>query len=128
MTGAGEHVEPLPARRAGADRRPAGRRARRAGEVYRAFDAHATPRTAEELEPPPAGIRAGGEFEHVNDLEGPARRALPRDRPRARSALRAAGVEHPMVTGSGPTVFGFSDDPDAVARLHAAGYPRAVAA
>jgi hypothetical protein len=33
-----------------------------------------------------------------------------------------------MVTGSGPTVFGVSDDPEAVQRLHAAGYPRAVAA
>ena len=33
-----------------------------------------------------------------------------------------------MVTGSGPTVFGIGDDPDAVAKLHAAGYPRAVAA
>ena len=33
-----------------------------------------------------------------------------------------------MVSGSGPTVFGISDDPEVVARLHAAGYPRAVAA
>jgi hypothetical protein len=33
-----------------------------------------------------------------------------------------------MVSGSGPTVFGFSDDPDVVARLRAAGYPRAVEA
>ena len=32
-----------------------------------------------------------------------------------------------MVTGSGPTVFGVSDDPDALARLREA-YPRAVAA
>ena len=41
--------------------------------------------------------------------------------------LREAGVEHPMVSGSGPTVFGVSDDPDALARLRGA-YPRAVAA
>ncbi len=33
-----------------------------------------------------------------------------------------------MVSGSGPTVFGLSDDPEAVARLHEAGYPRAVVA
>jgi 4-diphosphocytidyl-2C-methyl-D-erythritol kinase len=33
-----------------------------------------------------------------------------------------------MVSGSGPTVFGLSGDPEAVARLHAAGYPRATAA
>ena len=46
----------------------------------------------------------------------------------ALDALRAVGVEHPMVTGSGPTVFGISDDPEAVARLQAAGYPRATAA
>jgi 4-diphosphocytidyl-2C-methyl-D-erythritol kinase len=32
-----------------------------------------------------------------------------------------------MVTGSGPTVFGISDDPDALARIQAS-YPRAVAA
>jgi hypothetical protein len=46
----------------------------------------------------------------------------------ALETLRALGVEHPMVSGSGPTVFGISDDPDVVARLHAAGYPRALAA
>jgi hypothetical protein len=32
-----------------------------------------------------------------------------------------------MVTGSGPTVFGISDDPEAVERIRGA-YPRAVAA
>ena len=33
-----------------------------------------------------------------------------------------------MVTGSGPTVFGVSHDAEAVDRLRAAGYHRAVAA
>jgi hypothetical protein len=32
-----------------------------------------------------------------------------------------------MVTGSGPTVFGISDDPEALTRVRRA-YPRAVAA
>jgi 4-diphosphocytidyl-2-C-methyl-D-erythritol kinase len=97
-----------------------------AGEVYRAFDALATPRTADELVRAAECIRAG-DFEHINDLEGPARALCPAIDP-ALEALREAGVAHPMVSGSGPTVFGLSDDPEAVARLRAAGYPRAVAA
>ena len=33
-----------------------------------------------------------------------------------------------MVTGSGPTVFGISDDPEALRAASSARYPRAVAA
>jgi len=125
MTGAGEHVEPLAGDKPPLIIVPLDAELG-AGEVYRAFDALATPRTPEELEAAAARIRAGA-FEYVNDLEGPARRLCPAIDP-ALEALRAAGVAHPMVTGSGPTVFGISDDPGAAARLHAAGYPRAVAA
>jgi 4-diphosphocytidyl-2-C-methyl-D-erythritol kinase len=125
MTGAGEHVEPLPGDAPSLIIVPLDAELG-AGEVYKAFDALATPRAPDELEHAAERIRAG-DFEHVNDLEGPARALCPAIDP-ALEALREAGVAHPLVSGSGPTVFGISDDPDAVARLHAAGYPRAVAA
>ena len=126
MTGAGEHVEKLPGAKPRLIVVPLDA-ALTAGEVYKAFDEHFTPRTPEELEAAAAQIRAGGAFAHVNDLEAPARRLCPAIDP-ALEALRANGVEHAMVSGSGPTVFGISDDPDVVARLHAAGYPGAIAA
>jgi 4-diphosphocytidyl-2-C-methyl-D-erythritol kinase len=125
VTGAGEHVEPLPGAAPPLIVVPLDAELS-AGAVYRAFDALATPRSEEELEHAAERIRAGA-FEHVNDLEGPARALCPAI-DRALEALREAGVAHPMVSGSGPTVFGVSDDPDALARLHAAGYPRAVTA
>ena len=126
MTGAGEHVEALPADRPPLIVVPLDAELT-AGQVYTEFDARDRPRSTEELEAAARAIRAGEPFEFVNDLEPAARRLCPAIDP-ALEALRAIGVEHPMVTGSGPTVFGISDDPDAVARLHAAGYPRAVAA
>ncbi len=125
MTGAGEHVEPLGGAKPALVILPLDATLSTAA-VYRAFDKEGAPRSAAELIGAAARIRAG-ETPYVNDLEPVARRLCPAIDP-ALEALRAAGVEHPMVTGSGPTVFGFSDDPDAVARLHAAGYPRAVAA
>jgi 4-diphosphocytidyl-2-C-methyl-D-erythritol kinase len=126
MTGAGEHVEKLPGEKRRLIVVPL-EATLTAAEVYRAFDEHFTPRGPEELDAAAASIRGGGEFAYVNDLEGPARRLCPAIDP-ALEALRANGVEHAMVSGSGPTVFGMSDDPDAIARLHAAGYARAVAA
>jgi 4-diphosphocytidyl-2-C-methyl-D-erythritol kinase len=126
MTGAGEHVEPLPAPKPRLIVVPLDATLT-AGEVYKAFDEHFTPRGPGELDAAAARIRETGGFEPVNDLEGPARRLCAAIDP-ALDALRAHGVDRPMVSGSGPTVFGFSDDPDVVARLHAAGYPRAVAA
>lgn len=125
MTGAGEYVELL-----GGDKPPLVVLPLDAtlstAAVYRAFDDFGTPRSAAELIAAAARIR-GGELAYVNDLEPVARRLCPAIDP-ALEALHRAGVEHPMVTGSGPTVFGITDDPDAVARLHAAGYPRAAAA
>jgi 4-diphosphocytidyl-2-C-methyl-D-erythritol kinase len=58
----------------------------------------------------------------VNDLE-PAARRLCRAIDPALEALARAGAELPMVTGSGPTVFGRGDDPErVVARLREHGY------
>ncbi len=124
MTGAGEHVEPLPGDKPPLIVVPLDAQLG-AGEVYREFDARDTPRTPEELDEAATRIRAG-DYTAVNDLEAAARRLCPAI-DSALEALREAGVEYPMVTGSGPTVFGISDDPDALARLREA-YPRAVAA
>jgi 4-diphosphocytidyl-2-C-methyl-D-erythritol kinase len=125
MTGAGEHVERLPGDKPRLIVVPLDA-ALTAAEVYREFDARDTPRTPDDREAAAQRIRAGA-FEPVNDLEPAARRLCPLIDP-ALEALRANGVEHAMVSGSGPTVFGLSEDPDVVPRLHAAGYPRAVAA
>ena len=124
MTGAGEHVEPLPGEKPPLIVIPLDAQLT-AAEVYREFDARDTPRTPEELERAAAQIRAG-HIPPVNDLEPAARRLCPLIDP-ALEALREAGVRDPMVTGSGPTVFGISDDPEALARIRER-YPRAVAA
>ena len=87
MTGAGEHVEPLPGAEAALIVVPLDA-ALSAGEVYRAFDAHFTPRTPEELEAAAAAHPRHRRFELVNDLEGPPRARCARDRPRARGAAR----------------------------------------
>jgi len=96
-----------------------------AAQVYREFDAHDTPRTPEELAAAAEALRHGV-YEPVNDLEPAARRLCPLI-DRALHALRDVGAEHAMVSGSGPTVFGISDDPEALAFLRHA-YPRALAA
>jgi 4-diphosphocytidyl-2-C-methyl-D-erythritol kinase len=127
MTGAGERVEPLPFAE-----RPAILvvvpldAALGAGEVYRAFDALGRARSAHELEKAAGHLRSGGPPPPVNDLE-PAARALCPGIDAALDALHDVRVQHPMVTGSGPTVFGTTEDPEAVERLRAAGYARAVA-
>ena len=127
MTGAGEHVEALPADRPSLIVVPLDAELS-AGQVYAEFDARDTARTPEELEAAARAIRAGEPFAHVNDLEPAARRLCPAIDPALEALRETSGCEQPMVTGSGPTVFGISDDPEAVAKLHAAGYPRAVAA
>jgi 4-diphosphocytidyl-2-C-methyl-D-erythritol kinase len=124
MTGAGEHVEALPGAKPPLIVVPLDA-ALGAGAVYREFDARDTPRTPEALDEAATAIRTGRVMP-VNDLEPAARRLCPAIDP-ALEALREAGVAHPMVTGSGPTVFGISDDPDALARIQAR-YPKAVAA
>ena len=125
MTGAGEHVEPLAGAAPALVVVPLDAELS-AGQVYAEFDARDTPRSPEELEHAAQRIRDGA-LTHVNDLEPAARRLCPLIDP-ALEALREAGATQPMVTGSGPTVFGVSDDPEIVTRLRAAGYHRAVAA
>ena len=82
MTGAGEHVEPLPGFK--------------------------PPLIVVPLDAAAQALR-GGTFEHVNDLEPAARRLCPLIEP-ALEALREAGARHSMVSGSGPTVFGIGGD------------------
>jgi 4-diphosphocytidyl-2-C-methyl-D-erythritol kinase len=125
VTGAGETVEPLGGDAPALIILPIDA-ALSAGEVYTAFDRLGPPRSEEELSAAAERIRAG-DIGYVNDLEPAARALCPQIDP-ALDALREAGVTHPMVTGSGPTVFGLGHDPEALERLHAAGYPRAVAA
>ncbi len=127
VTGAGEHVEPLPGDAPRLVVVPLDA-ALGAGEVYRAFDVLALAREDGELERLAAELRAGAPPPAVNDLE-PAARRLCRAIDPALEALAQAGAESPMVTGSGPTVFGRASDPGrVVAELHALGYDRAVPA
>jgi 4-diphosphocytidyl-2-C-methyl-D-erythritol kinase len=121
MTGAGEHVEPLPGDKPPLIVVPLDAELS-AAQVYRDFDARDTPRTPEELSAAAERIRAGENL-HVNDLEPAAKRLCPLIEP-ALDVLRQAGAAHAMVSGSGPTVFGIGGDLAAVRRS----YPRAVAA
>ena len=107
MTGAGEHVEPLPGEKPPLIVVPLEAELS-AAQVYREFDARDRPRTPDELEAAAQALRSGT-FEHVNDLEPAARRLCPLIDP-ALEALREAGAQHAMVSGSGPTVFGIGGD------------------
>ena len=91
MTGAGEFVEPLPGEKPPLIVVPLDA-ALGAGEVYREFDAHDTPRTPEELDAAAEALRQGV-FEPVNDLEPAARRLCPLIDD-ALAALREVGAEH----------------------------------
>jgi 4-diphosphocytidyl-2-C-methyl-D-erythritol kinase len=120
VTGAGEHVEPRPGDHLPLVVVPLDAQLT-AAQVYRAFDILGHARSDEEL----ASLRDDPPL--VNDLE-PAARRLCRAIDPALEALAQAGAEHPMVTGSGPTVFGRGDDPERiVARLSEHGY-RGIAA
>jgi len=142
MTGAGEHVEPLPsaaplATEPAAAGTPLGlvlvplAAALAAGAVYRRFDELGAARSPERLERAAALLRSGAPLPDelaVNDLEPAAVDLCPAIAP-ALAALRAAGAARAMVSGSGPTVFGVAADAPAVAaRLRERGYPRALAA
>jgi 4-diphosphocytidyl-2-C-methyl-D-erythritol kinase len=126
MTGAGEHVDPLP------DPEPFGLvivpsdAALSTPDVYRAFDDRGTPRTATELEARKAAARGGEQPPPVNDLQAAARELCPTvDAPLA--ALTHAGATAAMVSGSGPTVFGVFPSLAAARRAAAAVHPSAVA-
>ena len=123
VTGAGEHVEPVEGASPALVIVPLDAHLSTAA-VYAEFDNGDRARTPDELSEWAGRLRAGEPPPAVNDLQAAARRLCPQI-DRALEALQAAGVERPLVTGSGPTVFGFSDDPEAPERLRAAGYPRA---
>jgi 4-diphosphocytidyl-2-C-methyl-D-erythritol kinase len=88
-------------------------------EVYREADRLGLPRSAPDLAHRLRAVRAGGMPELVNDLE-PAALSLRPEIGRALAAVREAGAEHAMVSGSGPTVFGLYTGADALARAEAA--------
>jgi 4-diphosphocytidyl-2-C-methyl-D-erythritol kinase len=110
-------------------------------DVYREADRLGIPRDAADLAVRAGELRdalrsEGGwptERLLVNDLE-PAALSLRPEIAGAIDAVRRAGAEHAMVSGSGPTVFGLFRGADAPARAHAAAaslrdrYPEAVSA
>jgi 4-diphosphocytidyl-2-C-methyl-D-erythritol kinase len=125
MTGAGEHIDRLP------DPDPFGllivpsQETLSTPAVYREFDRLGGARTADELAARRADALAG-DVPPVNDLAAAACSLCPAIEP-ALAAVRSAGASVAMVSGSGPTVFGLFDTPDA-ARAAAAVVPGAIAA
>jgi 4-diphosphocytidyl-2-C-methyl-D-erythritol kinase len=111
MSGAGEHVEPLPAPAPfGLVIVPAADTLATA-DVYRAFDRLGAARDGAELERAAAAARAGVPPPPVNDLQAAARALCPTIDP-VLDAAHAAGAVTAMVAGSGPTVFGLFRTPE----------------
>jgi 4-diphosphocytidyl-2-C-methyl-D-erythritol kinase len=123
MTGAGEHVDRLP------DPAPFGLlivpslEALSTPAVYREFDRLGGARSPDELAARKLQALAG-DVPPVNDLEAAARSLSPAI-DASLTAMRDAGATVAMVSGSGPTVFGIFDTPDA-ARDAAATFPGAI--
>jgi len=92
-------------------------------DVFRAADRLGLQRSADELAARRAEVEAAlarGELpEPVNDLE-PAARSLCPSLDDALAAARAAGADHALVSGSGPTVVGLFLGPDGPAAAQAA--------
>jgi len=134
MTGAGEHVEIL------GDGPPIGLLIVPSGErlstpdVFREADRLGLPRSDEELAQREQEVRAalsaaGGALPlelAVNDLE-PAARSLCPSIDAALASLLAAGAARALVSGSGPTVFGIFETPEA-ARAAQPHVPRSISA
>jgi 4-diphosphocytidyl-2-C-methyl-D-erythritol kinase len=124
MLGAGERVERLP------DPEPFGlvivpsHETLSTPAVYQAFDRLGGARTEDELEAREAEAR-GGTVTPANDLQDAALALCPSIAP-ALDAVSAAGADVAMVSGSGPTVFGYFHDP-AHARAAAEQLPGAIA-
>jgi 4-diphosphocytidyl-2-C-methyl-D-erythritol kinase len=130
MLGAGERVVRL------AEPEPFGlvivplRHALSTPAVYGEFDARSRPRSDAELDELAVRMRDGPLPDElvVNDLQDAARALCPAI-DAALDAVRAAGAEHALVSGSGPTVFGvFPDGAEAAAETLRDAYPLAVAA
>jgi len=102
MTGAGEHVRPLPSGTGLGLVIVPSSHTLSTPDVYRAFDGLGAARGEEEL----ARLEAlGGALPAHNDLQAAARRLCPAI-DGALAAVAASGADHALVSGSGPTVFG----------------------
>ena len=128
MTGAGEHVDRL------AEPGPLGvlvlpvDAALSTPAVYREADRLGLARSHAELAEIDARVRAAPDEIH-NDLQDAARSLCPAI-DAALDAARAAGADHALVSGSGPTVVGLFTGADGPGRARGAAgaWPRAVAA
>jgi 4-diphosphocytidyl-2-C-methyl-D-erythritol kinase len=126
MTGAGEHVDRLPAAgELGVLVLPVDA-ALSTPDVYREADRLGLTRSHDELAELDAAVRADPTAHVHNDLEDAARSLCPRI-DAALDYARAAGAAHALVSGSGPTVVGLFGDAEQ-ARAAAAGWPRGFAA
>ena len=122
-TGAGEHVEALPAPPAFGVLVVPSAHALSTADVYREADRLELARPPADLAARLDEVRGGlgdGPFGLtpellVNDLEPAARRLCPSIDDEL-AAVRAAGADHAMVSGSGPTVLGLFAEPAAAQR------------
>lgn len=121
--GAGEHVRALPALPPHGVLVLPAPHALSTPEVFREADRLGLPRSpaalAERRAELEAALAAGALPAPVNDLE-PAARALCPWIDGALAAARAAGADHALVSGSGPTVIGLFHGPEGVAAAEAA--------
>jgi 4-diphosphocytidyl-2-C-methyl-D-erythritol kinase len=135
VTGAGEHVKPLPALAPHALVIVPQPYQLSTAEVYAEADRLGLPRDAAALEALSHQLGAARPDEHlphdliVNDLE-PATLSLRPEVGDALDALHEAGADHELVSGSGATVFGLFWGDDAIERAGAVaqGHAGAVAA
>ncbi|MEO8686598.1 MAG: 4-(cytidine 5'-diphospho)-2-C-methyl-D-erythritol kinase [Solirubrobacteraceae bacterium] len=129
MTGAGEHVEPLAPAPLGVLVLPVEAELSTPA-VYREADRLGLTRSHAGLAQLDALVRVGT-WAPENDLQDAARSLCPRI-DTALDAARAAGADHVLVSGSGPTVVGLFGGADGPARAAAAAsesrWPRATAA
>jgi 4-diphosphocytidyl-2-C-methyl-D-erythritol kinase len=119
MTGVGEVVEPLDAPAPATVVVVPSAHALSTPAVYAEFDRLGLGRDPGELAKLAAGIRADGAAPAVNDLQGAALALCPSIAP-VLEAVRDAGADDAMVSGSGPTVFGVFAGPARAERAAAA--------